>query len=487
MLPFYLKYLGSEAYGLVGFFTVLTSIMMLLDMGLSSTLARETAKEKDKKNGTYQLRVLLRSIEIVIFIVTSILFFVIYFSSAWITVNWLQAEGLQLDVVEDCIKLMGFMLAIRWFVGLYQGIVIGLEQQVWLNIYKIIINTLKFIGGLVLVIYISNDIFYFFIYQAFIAIIEFIVLKHKVYTDLSTETFIKPSLQELKRIMPFALGVAYTSLIWAFYSQFDKLLLSHYIPLKEYGYLALVVAIQGAIMQFSGPLSGAVLPRMVSLLSNDKEKDMILLYRKSTRFISIIVFSVVGMIAIFSYELLFSWTGDTEASVWASPVLFWYVLGNGILAITTFQYHLQYVYGNLKYQNKFNTYFPIISLPIIFYAIINYGAMGAGVAWFALQFGSFLLWSPYIHYKFVPGMHKDWVIKDILPSILVTVIYLFLVKQININFEVFNRVEVFLILISFGVILLILNSLIYQDIRNIIFNNLVKNYKFFIDKKEHKR
>lgn len=51
MLPFYSKYLGAEAYGLVGFFTMFTSIMMLLDMGFSQALTRETAKLKDKING----------------------------------------------------------------------------------------------------------------------------------------------------------------------------------------------------------------------------------------------------------------------------------------------------------------------------------------------------------------------------------------------------------------------------------------------------
>ena len=59
MLPFYLKYLGTEEYGLVGFFTMLTSWMMLLDMGLSTTLSREAAKlkrekEREKQRAMYE-------------------------------------------------------------------------------------------------------------------------------------------------------------------------------------------------------------------------------------------------------------------------------------------------------------------------------------------------------------------------------------------------------------------------------------------------
>jgi O-antigen/teichoic acid export membrane protein len=402
------------------------------------------------------------------------MFLTIYFSSEWISINWLQANHLDLVLVERCIKLMGFMLAIRWFVGLHQGIIMGLEKQVWLNIYKIIINTLRFVGGLVLIMYISNDIFHFFMYQTLIAIIEFLVLRNEVYKNLFSRKVIKSSLTELKRIMPFALSIAFTTLIGVVYAQFDKLLLSHYLPLKEYGYLALVVAIQGAIMQFSGPLSKAVLPRMVSLLSNDKKDDMLILYRNSTRFISIMVSSIVGMIVAFSYELLFSWSGDMEASLWASPILSWYALGNAIFAITIFQYFLQYTYGELKYQNRFNMITPLFIIPIIFYAVSHYGAYGAGIAWFLIQALTFLFWSPFIHKKFAPNIHKHWLFYDILPPILITTIYLYCIKQLNINFAEYSRIEIFLILMIFGVILLMINSFIYKDIRAIFYTKVLK-------------
>lgn len=44
ILPLYLKYMGAEAYGLVGFFTMLQAWFNLLDIGLTPTVARETAR-----------------------------------------------------------------------------------------------------------------------------------------------------------------------------------------------------------------------------------------------------------------------------------------------------------------------------------------------------------------------------------------------------------------------------------------------------------
>jgi O-antigen/teichoic acid export membrane protein len=44
MVPLYIKYMGAEAYGLVGFFAMLQAWFNLLDMGLTPTTARETAR-----------------------------------------------------------------------------------------------------------------------------------------------------------------------------------------------------------------------------------------------------------------------------------------------------------------------------------------------------------------------------------------------------------------------------------------------------------
>jgi len=466
ILPIYLRYLGAEAYGLVGFFTMLMSWMMLLDMGFSQVLSREAARLKDKINGLIELKLTLRSVESMMLLLSIFLFIIIFISSSWMSINWLKIKELSFETVEGSIKLIGFILILKWYVSLYNSLILGFEEQVWLNIYKATIATFRFIGGLILVIYITNNIFYYFVYQMVIAVVEVILLQRKVYSNLpKNSTLLLPSIDSIKNIAPFALGLAYTSGIWIVYTQLDKLLLSHYIPLKEYGYFSLVVLVSSAIMQFSSPLSQAILPRMISLLSNGKEKEMLILYRKGTQYISILIFSVVGIVAFFAYELLYSWTGDMVVATWASPILFWYAVGNAILSVSAFQYYLQFAHGDLKYHIKFNTYFPLLSLPIVFYAVSNYGAFGAGVVWFVIQLISFLVWPPFIHSKFAKGIHQDWILKDILPTLIITIVYLLLLKYINIDFSQYSRLMTFIFLIGLGILLLCINALTLPNIR----------------------
>ncbi|MDD2789212.1 MAG: oligosaccharide flippase family protein [Sulfurimonas sp.] len=473
MLPFYLKYLGAEAYGLVGFFTMLMSWMVLLDLGLSATLARETTRLKDDLNGLLELKKITLSIEVLFVIISIVVFSAMFFGSAWISTHWLDVKELSYESVESTIKIMAFMIVIRWFVGLYQGTIIGFEHHIWLNIYKIVFSTLKFFGAFLLIVYVSKDIVHFFYFQLLVAIFEFIVIKFKIDNYMKVSQKVLPSFVTLKQIAPFALSIAYISAITVVIGQLDKLMLSHYLPLKEYGFFTLVIILSGAIVQFFQPIGQVILPRMTSLLSNGEGKEMIALYHKSTQIVAIVVLAVSGMVAVFAYELLYAWTGNVEASQWAAPILFWYALGNGAVALLSFQFYMQYSYGNLKYHVKGNTYFGFVQIIAVILAVHFYGALGAGITWFGLQTFFLLWWPGFIHSKFAPGIHKDWVFKDIFPVLAVTTIYLIVIKNIGISFSE-DRLILFFTLIFIGIVLLILNSVVSQEGRKLMYRLVLR-------------
>ncbi len=44
LVPFYVNFLGAEAFGLIGFWTMLQTWFTLFDMGLTPTMTREAAR-----------------------------------------------------------------------------------------------------------------------------------------------------------------------------------------------------------------------------------------------------------------------------------------------------------------------------------------------------------------------------------------------------------------------------------------------------------
>lgn len=470
MVPYYLKYLGAEAYGLVGFFALMQSWMSLLDMGFSPTLSREVAKvlgnrrEQDIKNFTS----LFKSLEFLFMIVAILVTICIVVLSDWISSNWLKIEELNLNLVAYCIELMGVMIGLRFLSSLYRSGINGAEVQVWLNKINIILVTFRFVGVLFILEFISQDVKYFFEYQLIISLIEFFLFTYKFYSIIGIKTYyVYFSYKSIRPILPFALGIAYTSGIWILLTQLDKLLLSTILPLKEYGYFALIGMITNAIIQVTAPISKAILPRMTNLLAQGKDKEMISIYKQSTQIVALTVFSIVGIVAMYSYQLLYSWTGNLDASIWGKDILSWYVLGNAILAIGSFQYYLQFAYGKLKMHVYYNTISAFISVPIIIYAAYSFGAIGVAITWFVLRLVSFIIWTPIVHHKFAPGLHKNWILHDIMPIALTTFLYLILMQYIGVNFN-HSRSFVFLQLLVIGFFLISINAMVSSVGRNMI-------------------
>lgn len=475
ILPAYMTYLGAEAFGLIGFFTMLSAWMMLLDIGLSATISRQSASLKHSLEGMLEFKHILRSVESVFLIIALIIAVGVWSADSWIANNWLNIKVLDKNEVAYCISLMGLMIGFKWIVGLYKGAINGFEQQVWNNIYGVSINSLKFIGGFILVKYISQEPSSYFEYQLAIGVIELLVIHNKVYKVVpKSDNFIMPSVIMLKKIMPFALGIAYTSGIWIILTQIDKLLLSNILPLKEYGYFTLVAVVVSGMSALSGPIGTAVQPRMTALISMGNHDEMIRLYKKATQFVSVIGFAVAGTVAVFSTELLYAWTGNMEAALWAGPILFWYALGNGLLMVLAFQYYLQFAHGNLKYHIWGNTVFGFVQIAVMIVVVYSYGALGAGIAWFTLQSIFLSFWPGYIHSKFAKGIHTNWMLQDVLPMMISTIIVLILMKNLNIDFLSFGRVELFLILLGFGGVVLIVNSFVAKDVRVMILKRLNK-------------
>ncbi len=57
-VPVYIKLLGIEAYGLIGFFLTLVAILSLLDLGLGTTLNRRLAQLSIEKNTAQEMCVI---------------------------------------------------------------------------------------------------------------------------------------------------------------------------------------------------------------------------------------------------------------------------------------------------------------------------------------------------------------------------------------------------------------------------------------------
>ncbi len=470
IFPLYLQYLGSEAYGLVGFFMVLQAWMQLLDMGMSPLLARQAARTRGQNIDNSNLRKLVRSFELIIFFLSITIVLVISTYSEWIASSWLNVISLDLKKVATSISFMGVIIGLRLFSSLYRSGIQGMENQVWLNVANIILVTFRYFGTLLLLKYVTQDIIHFFIFQLLVGIAELFVLLTMFYRSVPYKSKVGIGLfwDTLKPMLPFAGGIAYTAVLWVLLTQLDKLILSNILPLSDYGYFSLMAIVAAGIIQLSSPISQAILPRMTFLLSQGNEREMLELYRKSTQLMTVIMFPLAGMIALFSNELLYAWTGDKEAAEWAGPILYWFALGNGVLAVSAFQYYLQFAHGKLRLHIIYTSILVSVQIPIIIYTAFEYGALGVALTWFVLRLISFIIWTPVVHNVFAPGIHLRWLLKDVFPVLLSTAFLLVFFSSMEIDFERMSRKEILSTLFGIGSVILLVNIFVSTTSRELL-------------------
>lgn len=167
-------------------------------------------------------------------------------------------------------------------------------------------------------------------------------------------------------------------------------------------------------MMISGPISGAILPRMSRLQAEGNDLGVIQLYRKATQLVAVIAAPVALLLAFFSEQVLWAWTGNALLVSKAASVLTLYAIGSGILALGAFPYYLQYAKGDLKLHLIGSFLFVFLLIPSIILATLHYGMIGAGWAWLAANLAYFLFWVPLVHIRFAPGLHWPWLFGDVI-------------------------------------------------------------------------
>lgn len=435
----YLQHMGPEAYGLVGFYVLVQAWMNLLDMGMTPTLGREVARLKEHPSEQWRLVTVVNTLESLFLVLATLLGLGLFLTKEWVASDWLKVESLPLETVSTAVGVIAVTVAVRWVSSINRSGINAYEAQVWMNVVDIIVNTLRFPGSLLLVMWTGGNVMAFFYFQLIVVLVEIMVIRLKLRSLMPKEIegIVRFSTQELRRVAPFALSIGYTGAIWVLLTQLDKLILSKVLPLSDYGYFTLVATIASGVTMLAGPVSKAVLPRMTALLAVDKKEEMIAIYRRSTRMVVLFVAPVTLVIALMPELVVYTWTGDREAASWTAPILPLFVLGSGLLVIIAFQYYLQYAFGILKYHVFYNTASVVVNIPLIVFAAFNYGPVGVAWVWFGFRAFSFVLWVPYVHRKFYPGLHKQWVLIDVLPGVVISIFVInILINLFNINSEI---------------------------------------------------
>lgn len=432
-----MRLLGTESYGLVAFFTLLQTWFQLLDMGFTATIAREAARYLGGGSDSRHLRQLLRSLEAIFWAVGLVAALALACASPTIATQWLSARFLPTDVVVASLAIMAFAISLRWISGLYRGAIAGLERQVWLSVFNVAAVSLRFIGVIPVLVHVDSGVIAFFVWQAAVSCLELVVLVAFTYSRIPRPEGgqVGWSWAPLRSVFGFSAIAAFTSGVGVLVGNVDKLILSRTMMLEQYGYFTAAALVASSISLAAAPVATALMPRLTRLSEQKDQDGFFLLYRQATQAIVALAGTGAVVLGVFAEQVLWVWTGNAEFAQGFFMVLVLYAAGNAFLAVTAFQYYLQFARGDIRMHLWGNIGFLLVLVPAIILATLRYGPLGAGIVWVAINALFFLVWVPVVHRRFLPGRHVGWLRRDVLNVLVVPVVAIPLLMLVPNSFQ----------------------------------------------------
>ncbi|OTE95254.1 polysaccharide biosynthesis protein [Crenothrix sp. D3] len=414
-VPVYIKYLGMEAYGLIGIFIMLQAWLTLLDMGMTPTLSREMARYTAGAHSEQSIRDLLRTLEIICFTLAIVLFTGLSLSATWLANHWLHTEKIPTEELAHAISIIGLVIALRFIEGLYRGAIVGLQQQVWLNVAGAVLATLRSGGAVLVLIWVAPSINIFFLWQGVVSITTIVVFIATTYHHLPvSKQSARFSLLQLKEIWRFAGGMMAITLLSLLLTQADKIILSRLLNLEMFGYYTLAGTVAAILNNLILPVTQAYYPRFTELVTQSDTAELIKIYHQSAQLISVLIIPATLILVFFGKNLLLLWTGNALLVENVAPLLALMALGTMLNGFMHIPYMLTLAYGWTKFSVYSNTVAVVLLVPSMIWATLNYGVMGAAWIWVILNSGYVLISVHFLYRRLLTTEKWRWYGKDIL-------------------------------------------------------------------------
>jgi O-antigen/teichoic acid export membrane protein len=444
-IPLYIKYLGVEAYGLIGFYAVMQAWLMLFDMGITQTLNREMARFTAGMHTPQSIHDLLRSLEFIALGLALLICFLVWTASNYIAIDWLNAQVLSNSEISSAVLLMGFVIALRFIEGIYKGALLGLQKQVAVNIISVVIATIRYGGVVGVLAWYASSIKVFFIWQVISSIISVLLFVYLVHSTLpkpnELSKFSKQAISEVWRFASGMLGITFLALLL---TQIDKVLLSKLITLEDYGYYTLAATLAASLALITLPATQAIYPKLVEYVAQNKQKELVNLYHQGAQLISVLIAPVAMMLVFFGQDIIYLWSGDINLARKTAPILLPLALGSFLNCLVWMPYQLQLAHGWTSFAVKVNSIAVTLLVPAIFWVTPHYGAVGAAWVWALLNFGYVTVGMRYMYKRLLTKEKWSWYWNDIVKQLVNAFIVIMLAKLVITNFW-YNNVTKFVI------------------------------------------
>ena len=392
VVPQYLKYLGIEAYGLIGFFATTQVLFQILDMGMAPTINREIARCSASSRWD-EVRSLLHTLGVIYWCVAGIICVIMIVLAPLISEHWLKSNSLEPQTIRHSVMLMGLVIACRWPIGLYQGTLNGLQRIATSSAINIVMVSLGSLGAVCILAFVSPTVNAFFLWQACVGTLYALVLHWTTWRAVGRAGATRFDVRALRSIWRFSASMMALTFSALVFTQLDKVLLSKLLTLSAFGMYTLAGVVASALSILITPFYNAIYPRFSAYVVQEQTNQLLELYRVSGRLLATALFPVAMVIAVVGEDLIRLWTGNPQLAVGVAPLAALLAIGTAIHGTMYIPHALLLSQGKTFIPLTINVALLLIMVPVTVSFAISYGALGGAMAWLVLHTLYVIIWA----------------------------------------------------------------------------------------------
>jgi O-antigen/teichoic acid export membrane protein len=412
VVPLYLKFLGVEAYGLLGVSASMAALFSLLDLGLAPAMSREAARARAL--GAMELsRDLLASLEKLFAAMAIAIAIFAVIAAPLIATNWLDPRHLGIESTIRAVALIGVAIACRWPLALYTAALLGAERVPQVSVITVAASFCSNAGAIGLLAWVDQSIEALFAWQAFIGFLHMLAMRQAAVRAIGRSSSTASLLEPIRRIWKFSLGAAGVSVTALILTQVDKVVLSGILSLDSFGEYTIASMVASAIYLLVNPTYNVIYPRLVALTATADKADIEAAYRAATRTFASLVFPLCSVLAVFAGPLVAAWTGNEPLSRSVAPVISLLAAAVALHSVMYFPYALQLAAGAVQLPLKINSILVLLAVPLMALLAARFGTIGGALALLLLYSIYLLLGTWMTHRLLLKGLALRWLCVDV--------------------------------------------------------------------------
>lgn len=443
-IPLYIKFLGSDSYGLIGFYALILGIISFADSGMSSAVIKEFSQELD---ANYKYTV-FRNLEKVYIIICLLICTIIFFCAEFIVDHWISSKGITKENLIYYVRLIGVGVTTQLISSLYFGALFALNSQVRSNLLQFVWGFSKSAFVFVLFIVFSKSIEIYFIWQLICNILYVLVLRYFIIKQLRFVAYSNSLKKEFntlpKHVMSYIGGMIFIAIISAINIQADKLVTSTMFDLRVFGFYNIASSLAQLPVILASPLIAFAFP-LFSKFSNSKigrnEFKSLLVFNKVFYFINLVILVATIGISFYTKEILLLWTKNVIPSTIFPAIVFdikILIIGSFFLALQFPLYYLLLSKGKTKYTIYQGIVQIVVGIPLLYFCSKKFGLYGIPIPWLIINLLAFVYLFIIVQKKYLNFATKQFYKKILLTPAIITLFLNFLVyfcyQQIIFNF-----------------------------------------------------